>query len=95
MVSVVVYACKDLYIQRSKTSNVEHLYETQLGKLLTPPTDEELKNIKYVNKNVKLDGLKKKSIWFSGFGFVSIIGKCEVDVKYIDKSEVYVTNAIV
>ena len=94
-ISVIVYTNKDLYVQRSKTSNLEHLHSTQLGKLLTPPTEEELKSIKYVNKTVKLDGLKKKSIWFSGFGFVSVIGKCEVDVKYIKESEVYITNAII
>ena len=93
-VSAIVYTSNDLYIHRSKTENRDNLYKEQLGKLLTPPTLDEVKNLKYKTKTVNLDGLKKKTIWFSGFGFVSIIGKCKVDIKYIDKSEVYITNAI-
>lgn len=94
-ISVIVYVSKDLYIQRSKTANLEHLVKTQTGKLLNPPVEEELSKIFYAHKKVSLDGLKKKSIWFAGFGFVSVIGKCEIDIRYIDKSEVYVTNAII
>ena len=93
-VSAIVYAANKLYIHRCKIENVAKLYKEQIGKLLTPPNMDEAKNIKYKSKTFKLDGAKKRSIWFSGFGFISIIGKCDIKVTYIDKSEVYITNAI-
>ncbi len=94
-ISIVVYASKDLYIHRTKTLKVNELLETQLGKLLTPPLEEEKDNIKYKDEEYHFDGMKKKNIWFSGFGFVTIIGKCKVNVKLIDKTEVYITDAII
>lgn len=93
--SIIVYTSKNLYIHRCKTSNVDKLYKTQLGKLLIPPTEEEIKSLKYISKELKFDGKRKKDIWFSGFGFVSIIGACKVKVTYIDNTEVYVTNGII
>ena len=92
-VSVTVYASKNLYIHRCKTERVEDLYNNQLGKLLTPPTLEEIENVKYTNIVYNING--KKDIWFSGFGFVQINGNCKVLVKHLDKTEVYLTNAIV
>ena len=92
--SVIIYSSNDLYIHRCKTSNVDNLYQTQIGKLLTPPSLDEVLNLKYNTYQYKLDGEKKKAIWFSGFGFVEIIGKCDCLVKTIDK-EVYLTNAII
>lgn len=94
-VSAIVYASKDLYIHRCKSANVEHLYETQLGKLLTPPAAEEVDKMKYQAKEIELDGKGKKDIWFSGFGFVSVIGKCKIRIKYLENTEVFVTNAII
>ncbi|MBQ9124713.1 MAG: ribosome biogenesis GTPase YqeH [Acholeplasmatales bacterium] len=94
-ISVIVYASKNLYIHRCKSSNVDNLYQTQLGKLLNPPMEEEIKNLKYTDMNINLDGRAKQNIWFSGFGFVSVIGECECKVKYLDKTEVYVTDAII
>ena len=91
----MVYTSKDLYIHRAKSINVNHLFETQLGELLTPPSKEEIGNISYVTKEVSLDGKKKKDIWFSGFGFVSIIGKCDVKITYIKDTEVFITNGII
>ena len=94
-VSIVVYASKDLYIHRTKTERVNELLETQLGQLLTPPLEEEKDNIKYHDEEYLFDGIKKKNIWFSGFGFVTVIGKCKVIIKIIDKTEVYITDAII
>lgn len=94
-VSVIVYSAKDLYIHRCKKERVKELFNNQLGKLLCPPTIEEVPNIKYISKYLEFDGNKKMDIWFSGFGFISIIGKCKCKVTYIDKTEVYVTNAII
>ena len=94
-ISVVVYASKNLYIHRCKSERVSELYANQLGKLLTPPTADEVSNLKYNTQVFELDGNKKKDIWFSGFGFISVLGKCKIKVTYLDKTEVFVTNAII
>lgn len=94
-ISVIMYTSNDLYIHRCKTENLNKLLDTQIGGILNPPTVDEKDNIKYKEINVKLDGKKKKDIWFSGFGFAEIIGKCEIDIKVIDNTEVYVTDAII
>ncbi|MBQ9520470.1 MAG: ribosome biogenesis GTPase YqeH [Acholeplasmatales bacterium] len=93
--SVIVYSSNNLYIHRGKTEKREELYSTQLGKLLTPPTIDEVPNLKYFIENYKLDGQKKKTVWFSGFGFVEIKGKCNIEIKRIENTEVYITNAII
>lgn len=92
MVSATVYASSTLYLHRTKTARLEELLQTQLGKLLTPPSLEELKNIEYETITFHICG--KKDIWFSGFGFVQIIGDTKVEVKYIKNTEVYITDAI-
>lgn len=94
-VSVVVYTSKNLYIHRCKSANVKHLYDTQLGKLLNPPVEKEVEKLKYKSKDLIFDGKRKKDIWFSGFGFISIVGACKCKITYIDKTEVYVTNGII
>ena len=94
-ICAVCYTAKDLYIHRCKIENVEKLFQTQLGKLLNPPQTQEIDNLKYATKTIKLDGKKKVDLWFSGYGFISIIGKCELKVTYIENTEVYITNAII
>ncbi len=91
-ISVTVYASRNLYLHRTKTTKLEELIENQLGLLLSPPLKEELDNIKYVKKNFLISN--KKDIWFSGFGFVQIIGDTNVTVKYIKNTEVYLTDVI-
>lgn len=92
MVSVTVYASKNLYLHRSKTEKLDELLKNQLGKLLTPPTLEELEKLEYTKTSFQING--KKDIWFAGFGFVQISGTTKVDVQYIKNTEVYLTNAI-
>ncbi len=94
-ISVTIYSAEGLYIHRCKTENLNKLIDTQIGSLLTPPTIDEKNNIKFKDINVILDGAKKKDIWFSGFGFAEVIGKCEINIKVIENTEVYVTDAII
>ncbi|MGM9969370.1 MAG: ribosome biogenesis GTPase YqeH [Anaeroplasma sp.] len=94
-ISVIVYVSPNMYIHRCKTERVEELFSSQLGKLLTPPDIDEINEIKYQYVEYEFDGLKKKDIWFSGFGFVSIKGKCKVVVKYPINTEVFVADAII
>lgn len=95
IISVIVYASNDLYIHRTKTEKLDDLFNNQLGKLLTPPLLEEKDNVHYKEVKYSFDGNKKKNIWFSGFGFITIIGKSDVTLRIIDKTEVYVTDAII
>jgi ribosome biogenesis GTPase A len=94
-VSVTIYTSNKLYIHRCKTDRLHDLFKNQLGKLLTPPTDNEKEKLQYKELDFKFDGKSKKDIWFSGFGFVSVKGKANVKVRVLDKTEVYVTNAII
>ena len=92
MVSATVYASNTLYLHRCKTSKLEELLEKQLGKLLTPPTLDEVNKLEYEKTVFQIHG--KKDIWFAGFGFVQISGDVKVEVMYIKGTEVYLTDAI-
>ncbi len=94
-ISVMIYASNNLYIHRCKSEKVADLFKNQLGVLLTPPDFTEKDNIKYKTEIIELDGKKKMDIWFSGFGFVSVKGKTKIKVTYPEKTEVYLTNAII
>lgn len=91
--SVTVYTARDLYLHRTKTSKVEELLSTKVGTLLVPPTVEEADKIQYQKQKFQING--KKTLWFSGFGFVQISGNTMVEVKSIQNVEVYLTNAII
>ncbi len=93
-ISVIVYASNNLYIHRCKTDRLEELYKNNLGKLLNPPLETEKDNIQYEEMEIEV-GNNKTNIWFSGFGFAEIIGKCKITVKYIKGTEVYITDAII
>ena len=94
-ISVIIYTAKDLYIHRCKSEKVSDLFKNQLGVLLTQHDYTEKDSIVYKSEIIELDGLNKKDIWFSGFGFVSIKGKAKIKVTYPEKTEVFVTNAII
>ncbi len=94
-ISVIVYTSKNLYIHRCKSNRVNELFETQLGEMLNPPTMDEKNNFKYKTDDFDFDGQNKKDIWFSGFGFVSVKGKAKIKVTYPEKTEVFITNAII
>ena len=51
--------------------------------------------MKYKEIFVRLDGKKKRDVWFSGFGFISIKGACDIKVKVLESTEVYFTDAII
>ncbi len=91
--SVTVYCARSLYLHRCKTSRVEELFNNQLGLLLIPPTKEELEALSYTEEEFKING--KKTLWFSGFGFIIINGKCNIRLKRIVNTEVYITDAII
>lgn len=91
-VSVTVYASRNLYLHRCKTSRKDELLKTQIGILLCPPTLEERDKLQYEKKCFKING--KKDIWFSSFGFVQIHGETSIEIESISQTEVYLTDAI-
>ena len=94
-ISVIVYTSNDLYIHRCKSIKVDDLYKNQLGKLLTPPLEEEAKDLKYQTKYIDIYQKDHKNIWFSGFGFVVIKGDAKIKLTYLENTEVYLTDAII
>lgn len=94
-ISVTVYTAKELYIHRCRTEKVSYFYQHQLGKLLVPPTEEEASLMRYQVKDIVFDGRKKRDIWFSGFGFVSILGACRCRITYLEGTEVFTANGII
>ncbi len=93
MVPVTIYMSPNIYLHRCKTARVEELWHTQLGKLLVPPTVDEVLNIKY--HTIKLKITRKKMVWFSGFGFILIHRPVELTIKLIENTEVYVSDAFI
>ena len=93
--SVILYTSNELYIHRCKSEKVNDLYKNQLGKILNPPLPEEVDNLKYLEKEIIFKSIEHKNLWFSGFGFVVIKGNTKVKIKYLDKTEVYLTDAII
>ncbi|MDN6295047.1 MAG: ribosome biogenesis GTPase YqeH [Alkalibacterium sp.] len=68
--SFVCYVSNELYTHRTKTEKSDELYETQLGKLLTPPnldSASELPALKRYEFKIK----EPSDIVFSGLGWVS------------------------
>ena len=50
-INLTIYCSNNLYIHRCKTNKVDDLVKNQLGKLLTPPTENEVSNLKYITKD--------------------------------------------
>lgn len=94
-ISVIIYGSNNLYIHRCKSEKVNDLLKNQLGKLLNPPTEGEKDKIKYKTEEFKLNQFEKTNIWFSGFGFILVKGNPKIRITYPEKTEVYLTNAII
>lgn len=94
----VTFACyfsNELRIHRTKLEKKESI-KNQIGELLVPPTEQELKSIKYKKSNfvVPNDG-KKYDIVISGLGFVSISSYAEIEVETLENVGVYLREAII
>ncbi|MBM7645830.1 ribosome biogenesis GTPase YqeH [Scopulibacillus daqui] len=70
--SVVCYVSNEMYIHRTKSENADQLFESQYGKLLSPPSDPkglpELRRYDFTVKENDMD------IVFSGLGWVTVKG---------------------
>lgn len=94
--SFVFYFSNELLIHRTKYENKEKLFQTQITKLLSPPTQEEYEKLKYRKNmiNISNDG-KKYDIVISGLGFISLKGDIKVCVETVENVGVYVREAII
>ncbi|MCR4898981.1 MAG: ribosome biogenesis GTPase YqeH [Acholeplasmatales bacterium] len=93
--SMIFYVSNDLNIHRTNDSKVKDLFQNRLGTLLNPPLEEEKKFIAYQEKKFVFDGNKKKQIWFPGYGFVVVSGRCQLTVRYIFGTELYASDSII
>ena len=68
---VVVYLDNNLMIHRTKTENASAFYEKHAGKLLNPPSEEEMKTFpKLVRFEFKVT--EKSDLVFAGLGWISV-----------------------
>ena len=62
---------------------------------ITSYEDDILEYLKYLEKEITLKATDHKNLWFTGFGFVVIKGNTKIKIKYLDKTEVDLTDAII
>ncbi len=76
--NVSFFVANQLYIHRTKTINSDALFETQLGKLLTPPTTlEEIESLKE-RKELVFEINGTANLFISGIGFVRIVSEASI-----------------
>ncbi len=69
--SFIVYMSNELEPHRTKLANADHLYETQKGEVLAPPTKEELADLPELVPH-PFTIREKTDIVFSGLGWVTV-----------------------
>lgn len=69
--SFVCYVSNELYIHRTKTEKADELYDSQLGKLLTPPNADSAADFPALKRH-EFRIKEPSDIVFSGLGWVSI-----------------------
>lgn len=70
--SLVCYFSNELTLHRTKLDNADELYENQLGKLLSPPNRETIKNIQPLVEQTYNITEAGTDIVFPGLGWVTI-----------------------
>ncbi|MGM9971907.1 MAG: ribosome biogenesis GTPase YqeH [Anaeroplasmataceae bacterium] len=92
-VSFTCYFSNELLLHRSKSEKIDEFLNTHLGKMLNPPSLEEV-NLEYEDIEFEI-GNKKKDIVISGLGFICINKPCRIRVKVIKDTDVFLRNAII
>lgn len=91
--NVNCYFSNMINLHRTKSERAMELIETSLGRVLTPPKEEELP-IEYDTKIFDFNGTKKDLV-FSGLGFFTISKPCQIKAMYIKNTGVFTRNAII
>lgn len=92
--SFVAYASNELAIHRTKLDKADHLYDKQVGKLLTPPFKpvESITNMKKYQFKIK----EPSDIVFSGLGWVKVNGSDLEVAAYAPKGiDVFIRKSII
>ena len=71
--NVSFYVANQLYIHRTKTINAKNIFNTQLGKMLTPPTAPEEMDALKETKTVEFKVMGAANLFISGIGFVRVV----------------------
>lgn len=71
----ICYFANELEIHRTKLEKADELYESHLGGLLSPPTEESIELLPpFIEHSFKISG-GKKDIVFPGLGWVTVSGE--------------------
>ncbi len=91
---LVCYFSNELHIHRTKLEKADQLWKTQLGSLLTPPSQPQDFNFEQLNTIHLNTGNEKKDIMISGLGFVTVDAGAELDVTVPKNVEVTLRPSI-
>ncbi len=74
--SFVCYRANSLLIHRTRLANADELYRKHLGRLLSPPFEDELERFKEIaTTTFNYNGKQKIDIVISGLGWITISGE--------------------
>lgn len=82
--SFVCYVSNQIYIHRTKREQADHLYQTQLGDILTPPQQTPDKLPEMIRHEFVIDS-SDTDIVFSGLGWITVKGDGAVVAVYAQK----------
>lgn len=92
--SFICYVSEFIKIHRTKLEKADELYRSHLGKLLTPPFNEDDEfPLKAHNFNIRSIG--KSDIVLPGLGFITVTGNVKVKVYVRENTIPYVRAAII
>ena len=95
--SFTLYASNQVEIHRTKLENADNLFEKHLGKLLTPPFEENLSIFKkQIKKRFEIDS-RKMDIVISGLGWITVNSDegCVLEISVPQEIEVFVRESII
>ena len=91
--SFICYFSEFIKIHRTKLENADALYENHLGKLLSPPFEDEAFPIK--PHSFKVNSRNKQDIVIPGLGFITVKGPINVKVHVHESVTPYIREALI
>lgn len=92
--SFICYFSEFLNVHRTKLENADHLYQTSLGNVLTPPFKDE-QDFPLKKHTFKVTNNKKYDIVLPGLGFITVKGIMTLDVHTSIHSIPYIREALI
>ena len=91
--SFICYFSEFIKIHRTKLENADELYKNHLGKLLSPPFEDEKFPLK--SHSLKVTGYYKQDIVVPGLGFITVRGNIDVKIHVHCNVTPYVRDALI